>query len=262
MKVAAYQAPLASPSVEASLALLRDQVDRCESLGVEILCCPEGVLGGLADYTDHPFDNAIDVEGAAFQKTVQFLASDPVTTIVGFTEMDRSGRLFNAAAVLSRGAVVGVYRKCHPAIHRSVYHAGTEAPVFTVGSLTFGVIICLDSRFPEPAAAMASQGATAFFIPTNNGMPPAKGGAELPAEARAIDIARAIEYRMPVVRADVAGETSNLVSYGSSGIVGCDGRVLAVGRQLQADLLVAEIDAGPGARPQPDSSDQRWTSDL
>lgn len=255
MKVAAYQAPLLSPSVEASLALLRDQVDRCESLGVEILCCPEGVLGGLADYTDRPFESAIEVDGAAFQKTVQFLASDTVTTIVGFTEVDRSGRLFNAAAVLSRGVVVGVYRKRHPAINQSVYHAGTEAPVFTVGSLTFGVIICLDSRFPEPAAAMVSRGATAFFIPTNNGMPPAKGGAELVAEARAIDIARAMEYRMPMVRADVAGQAGDLVSYGSSGIVGHDGRVLAVGQQLQADLLVAEIDGGPSTRPPSDNSD-------
>lgn len=261
MKVAAYQAPLASPSVEASLALLRDQVDRCESLGVEILCCPEGILGGLADYTDRPFGSAIDVAGAAFQKMVLFLASDVVTTIVGFTEVDRSGRLFNAAAVLSHGVVVGVYRKHHPAINRSVYHAGTEAPVFTVGSLTFGVIICLDSRFPEPAAAMASRGATAFFIPTNNGMPAAKGGAELPAEARAIDIARAIEFRMPMVRADVAGQTTDLVSYGSSGIVGHDGRVLAEGRRLQADLLVAEIDVRPRTGPQPDNSDKRWTSD-
>src|SRR5205085_4306491 len=62
MKVAAYQAPLlASGSMEA-LALIRKQVEWCESAGVEILCCPEGILGGLADYSTRPRSIAIDVE--------------------------------------------------------------------------------------------------------------------------------------------------------------------------------------------------------
>lgn len=242
MKVAAYQAPLASSRIGEVLVLIRDQVDHCEALGVEILCCPEGVLGGLADYADRPAEIAIDVEGGGLHEMAESLASDLVTTILGFTEADRSGRLFNSAAVLSRGSVVGVYRKLHPAINRSVYHAGGEAPVFTVGPLTFGVVICRDSVFHEPTAVMVSRGAKALFIPTNNGMPPARGGAELVAEARGIDIARATEHGVPVVRADVAGRTPNLVSYGSSGIVDQTGRVLADARRLQSDLLVAEID--------------------
>lgn len=171
MKVAAYQAPLASRTMGATLALLRDQVSRCESVGVDILCCPEAVLGGLADYVDRPFERAIDVERGGLLETADLLASDRVTTIVGFTEAGPGGVLFNAAAVFFRGVVVGVYRKVHPAINQSVYHAGTEAPVFTVGPHTFGVVICRDSVFPEPTAAMVSRGAMAIFIPTNNGMP-------------------------------------------------------------------------------------------
>ena len=123
MKVAAYQASLESSRSEDRLALIREQVVRCEILGVEILCCPEGVLGGLADYVDRPAAIAIDFDGGGLDETVQVLASDSVTTILGFTEVDQSGRLFNAAAILSRGSVVGVYRKLHPAINRSVYHA-------------------------------------------------------------------------------------------------------------------------------------------
>lgn len=115
-------------------------------------------------------------------------------------------------------------------------------PVFTVGRLTFGVVICRDSIFPEPAAVMASRGAKVLFIPTNNGMPPANGGAELVMEARRHDIARAIEHGVPVVRADVAGRTATLLSQGSSGIVDRAGGVLAAGPQLSADLLVADID--------------------
>ena len=49
MKVAAYQAPLLPAGSMAALGLIRKRLDWCESEGVEILCCPEAVLGGLAD---------------------------------------------------------------------------------------------------------------------------------------------------------------------------------------------------------------------
>ena len=260
MKIAAYQAPLKSCGIDEALTLVRDQVGRCEALGVEILCCPEGMLGGLADYAERPADIAIDVEGGGLQPAARLLASDSVTTILGFTEVDRCGHLFNSAAILSRGAVVGVYRKRHPAINRSVYRAGSEMPVFTVGQLTFGVVICRDSSFPEPTAVMVSRGATALFVPTNNGMPSSKGGAELVAEARASDIATAITHGVCVVRADVAGRTSDLVSHGSSGIVARDGNIVGAARQLQADLVVAEIDVGRRSNP-PLQTDERRETD-
>jgi hypothetical protein len=34
--------------------------------------------------------------------------------------------------------------------------------------------LCNDSNYPEPARIMASKGATALFVPTNNGLPPEK----------------------------------------------------------------------------------------
>lgn len=245
MKVAAYQTPLAACRAMEALALIREQVDRCESIGVEILCCPEGVLGGLADYSDRPTSIAIGVDSGQLTEVLAPLASDTVTTILGFTEVDRAGHLYNSAAVFQRGAVVGVYRKLHPAIYRSIYEAGRAMPVFAVGALTFGIVICRDSTYPEPARVMASRGATALFVPTNNGMPPAKGGPELLAEARNGDIARAIESGVSVIRADVAGRTPGLVSYGSTGIVDQHGMVLGSAQPLQSDLVVADINVTP-----------------
>ena len=241
MKVAAYQAPLAPGSINQALARIRVQIDRCETLGVEILCCPEAVLGGLADYVDQPSEIAIDVSGDGMQRIATTLASHLVTTIVGFTEIDRDGRLFNAAAVLSRGSVAGIYRKLHPAINRSVYQAGQALPLFTAGSLTFGVVICLDSTFAEPISAMVARGARAIFIPTNNGMPPHKGGGELVAEAREIDIAHARKHGVPIIRADVAGRVGRLASHGSSSIVDGSGQVLAAAPPWNADLVMSNI---------------------
>jgi predicted amidohydrolase len=242
VKVAAYQTPLAAcRSVDGMIALIRAQIDRCESLGVEFLCCPESALGGLADYVGRPIDIAFDADGARLAETLAPLASETVTTIVGFTEVDRRGRLYNAAAVVHRGAIAGRYRKLHPAINRSVYTAGHETPVFTVGALTFGVVICRDSSFPEPARAMASRGAAALFVPTNNGLPPTKGGPEIVDMARRDDVARAVENSVAVIRADVAGRSEGLVAYGSSAIVGRDGAVLRSAPLLEPDLIVADV---------------------
>lgn len=242
MKVAAYQAPLLPAGSMEAIGLIRERVAWCEAEGVEILCCPEAVLGGLADYAPRPAEIAIDVESGRLDAVLAPLASETVTTIVGFTET-AGGRLHNAAAVFHRGAVAGVYRKLHPAIRRSVYQAGEGMPVFTIGGLTFGILICNDSNFPELARSMASRGAAALFIPTNNGLPPDRP--DVSADARKVDVALAMENGVSVIRADVAGRTADLVSYGSSGIVAPDGTVLQPARPLAEDLLVAEIDTVP-----------------
>ena len=118
-------------------------------------------------------------------------------------------------------------------------------PVFNIGGLTFGIVICLDSNYFEPARIMVSQGANALFVPTNNGLPPTKALPELVAEARSVDIARAIENSVYVIRADVAGRTEHLVSYGSSEIVDPDGRVLQSAQSLSSGLIVADIETVP-----------------
>jgi predicted amidohydrolase len=242
MKAAAYQAPLLRAGEMEAIGLIRQQVQRCESEKIAILCCPEALLGGLADYAPRPADFAIDAERGDLEITLRPLASATVTTIVGFTEI-AGNRLYNTAAVFQHGRVVGLYRKVHPAINRSVYEPGDQIPVFTVNGLTFGIVICNDSNFPELAETMAEKGATALFVPTNNGLPPARANGALAEEARKVDIVTATRNRMWVIRADVAGRTEALVSYGSSGIAAPDGRVVRPARQLSEELIVAEIGA-------------------
>lgn len=243
MRIAAFQSPLRPPgAVDAALAALRDQVLRCEALGIDLLCCPEGILGGLADYAPDPHAIAIDTPDLAAR--LEPLASNQVTTIAGLTERGERGRLYNSAVVLHRGSIVGVYRKQHPAINRSVYDAGTTAPVFTVGALTFGIVICRDSTFRDLARTMALGGAAVLFVPTNNGLPHDRAHAELVAAARADSVARAVENRMWVVRADVCGRTPALESRGSTAIVDGDGVILRATQPFESGLIVADLDDG------------------
>jgi predicted amidohydrolase len=241
MKVAAYQAPLLSAGSPEAIGLIREQVLRCESQGVSILCCPEAILGGLADYSENPSKFAVRADHGQLDEVLAPLASDIVTSIVGFTELGDDNQLYNSAAVFHRGRVSGVYRKLHPAIRRSVYSPGSAAPVFLLGEFRFGIVICYDSTFSEPAKAMASQGATALFVPTNNGVPNSMAHPELVREARASDVAMAVENRMWVIRADVVGSNGELVSHGGSGIVDPNGKVVREANARRADLLVADL---------------------
>jgi predicted amidohydrolase len=241
MKVAAYQAPLLPAGSAEAIEFIREQVSRCESEAISILCCPEAILGGLADYSENPLKFAIRTDDGELDEVLAPLASDTVTSIVGFTELADDNQLYNAAAVFHRGRVSGVYRKLHPAIRRSVYSPGLATPVFRVDELTFGIVICYDSTFSEPARAMAVQGATALFILTNNGLPNNRAYPELVQEARASDCARALESGVWMLRADVAGTNGELMSYGSSGIVDPDGKVVQKANLRTADLLVADV---------------------
>src|SRR4030095_7400189 len=105
LRVAAYQAPFLPSGSMRSLERIRRQINRCEHDGVEILCCPEAILGGLADYAADPYEIAIDVESGELDVVLAPLASERVTTILGFTELARSKTLYNSAAIFHRGVV-------------------------------------------------------------------------------------------------------------------------------------------------------------
>jgi 5-aminopentanamidase len=136
-----------------------------------------------------PAHISIDVKGGELDALLAPLASDQVTVIVGFTEAGDAGTLYNAAAVVHCGRVRGIYRKRHPAIRRSVYSAGDQSPIFTVGHVSFGIMICNDSNYPEIAADMVARGAKVLFVPSKISLPP--GRADVVALTRAVDIARA-----------------------------------------------------------------------
>src|SRR5262245_20907117 len=109
MRVAAYQAPLQATHSPDILGLIRRQIDWCESNDVQMLCCPEAVLGGLADYASQPIELALNVDSGELARVLEPLSSDSVTTIVGFTEIDKKRTLYNSAAVFHKGSILGVY---------------------------------------------------------------------------------------------------------------------------------------------------------
>jgi 5-aminopentanamidase len=224
-----------------ALGLIREQVALCESQGVSILCCPEAILGGLADLSDEPFRLGIRTANGELDWTLAPLRSPAVTTIIGFTELASDGNLYNSAAVLHCGEVVGVYRKHHPARRRSVYAAGSASIVFKVGALKFAIIICNDSNHVQPAKAMTEQGAAVLFVPSNNALPAEWASTAIVRETRAVDVNRAVENRAWVIRADVAGQYGQLAAHGTSAVINPTGQVVTEASGNYPELLVVDL---------------------
>lgn len=55
------QAPLIDASVAEIVDLIRARVGQCASEGVTILCCPEAILGGLAEHVGEPTKVALTI---------------------------------------------------------------------------------------------------------------------------------------------------------------------------------------------------------
>ncbi len=250
MRVAAYQAPYLTFGSFEAVGLIVKQVASCERQAVEVLCCPEAVLGGLAHESDgqSPEDVAIGVDNGEVHEVLRPLMDTAMTVIVGFTERDTGGDIFNSAAVVTSGELVGVYRKVFPG-YRTVVQAGVELPVFHHGLLGYGVMICNDIWYPEPARVLAARGAAVVFVPTNSGhlgSPAAADG--LRARGENLPVARAVENSTTVVVADIAGRQGERFALGSTRIVGPDGTVLAAAPPDRECLLIADVQVDPGPR--------------
>jgi predicted amidohydrolase len=84
---------------------------------------------------------------------------------------EKEGRaVFNTSVIISRGRVVGGYRKMQlfdafGFRESEFFNPGSEMLLFTIGEFTFGVITCYELRFPELMRKQVMSGARAVIVP-------------------------------------------------------------------------------------------------
>jgi 5-aminopentanamidase len=240
MRVAAYQAPYRPYPAPGGAELVLDFLDRARAEGVDLVCCPEALIGELANESDgdSPSTAALSVADGELDEAIAPLLGWGMTIVVGFTEKAVDGRLHNSAVVISDTAISGVYRKCYPG--RSTVIAGTELPIFHHHGVRFGVLICNDAHYIEPARILAARGAQLLVVAVHGGHRPAKEKAWR-ARGTNVLIARAVENGIPLVAADVAGWQGERVSHGTTAIIDAQGTIVAAARPLQEDFIIADV---------------------
>jgi predicted amidohydrolase len=253
LRVGACQTPEYLGDVDGALVSIEDFAGRAE---VDLLLFPECFLQGYLTTAAHVATYALDLDSlTAIRRRLR--AIDP-TLVVGFIER-RAGRYYNSAVVLSRGEIVGVYRKTHLlASEAAVFDPGDSYPVFTRHGVTFGVNICYDTQFPAAAAAVAAKGAGLLLVPAQN-MMRRESAVAWKDEHNRIRAHRVRETGMWLVSADVTGTRIagglNRVGLGPTSVMNPRAEVVAQVPLLATGFVVAQIEPGgdhhsPGSPPE------------
>jgi len=155
--------------------------------GAQMVITPEGVLEGYVvnevineeepvgkkKLTEAFIRLAEHIEGERIRYFRNLAKELDIYLLLGFLEVD-GGKLYNTAALLGpEGEVVGKYRKTHfwqgYEVNPPGYTAGNDYPVFDIGALKIGIMICFDRQLPEPARILGLGGADLIVCPAYGG---------------------------------------------------------------------------------------------
>ncbi|RLG56022.1 MAG: acyltransferase [Thermoproteota archaeon] len=177
-------------------------------------------------------------EGPSVREWLKAAEEQGATVIAGFAELADGGKVYNSAAVCMPDGQTAVYRKVHLFYREKLYFTPGDLgfPVFEVGKLKLGVIICYDWVFPEACRVLALRGAEVICHPANLILPYAQ---------RAM-LARSIENRVFTITANRIGVEDRgglrLEFTGMSQVVSPKMEVLASSPRDAEDVKIAEID--------------------
>lgn len=245
MKIGHCQLESLSGDFDANLDKVVKGMERAEREGVQIVCFPECFLTGYQDNEEMTRKHAFPVDSPRMRAVLERTRGFDPTLIVGFNEA-RGDDLYNTALVARRGALLGTYSKCFA--YMRFHKQGRTFPVFERDGLTFGIVICADGGYIEPARILALKGAKVIFSPHFNYI--AKEGLIRHFQmVRADHTARAVENRVYFLRGNnvVFGREKGFqnydgVGYGDSYIVDPFGEIVVRSRRHQEDFISADID--------------------
>jgi NAD+ synthase (glutamine-hydrolysing) len=186
-------------------------------------------------------------------------ASSGLAVVVGF--VDAREDIYDAAAVIYDGKMVGVYHKIYLPNYgvfdeNRYFRAGSECPVYVLYGVAIGVSICEDIWYEAgPAAAQANSGAEVIVNISASPYQFGKGDwRERMLATRASDNVAIFAYN------NLVGGQDELVFDGNSIVVDEKGRLVARGRQFEEDLIVADLDVESVFRTR--LHDPRWRKEM
>jgi predicted amidohydrolase len=230
---------------ETNLGKVVRGLEKADRDRVEIVCFPECCLTGYPDTEALARRDAFPVDSPQMLKVLERTARFEATAIIGFNER-RGPELYNTAAVIWKGHLLGAYSKC--SAYQSFHKQGREFPIFERNGMKFGVVICSDGGYIEPARILALKGAKVIFAPHYNYI----GAGYLLdhfQEVRSDHVARAVENRVYFLR----GNNVNLVKdpgitryegvgYGDSYVLDPRGEMMVRSRRGHEDFIFADVD--------------------
>ena len=254
LRVACLQGPATdypdgSPNPAADRARNLDNLDAlareaAEEGGARLLVLPEMWLTGYHIGADQAAELAEPADGPSAEVIAQIARAHNVAIAYGYPERDGDDVVHNAVQLIDReGRRAANYRKTHlfGDVDREAFAAGHDLVVQAeLDGVTVGFLICYDVEFPEAVRAHSLAGTQLLVVPTALMRP-------FEYVARQIVPARAIESQLFLAYVNRVGTERDFEYCGESCVVAPDGRMIAVGgdveQHLYADIRLEDLDA-------------------
>src|SRR5918911_1073416 len=134
MRIGHWQLESRCGDFEGNLAKVVSGLERADRDRVEVVCFPECFLTGYPDTEELARKGAFATDAPQMLKVLDRTARFQATCIVGFNER-RGKDLYNTAAVIQQGHLLGTYSKC--SAYQPFHKQGREFPVFERDGVKF-----------------------------------------------------------------------------------------------------------------------------
>ena len=224
---------------DGNLKKILEAISKARALGVDLITFPEVATCGYPPEDLLLKPQFIERNLRSLDRIIENSAG--LTIIVGF--VDAKSDIYNAAAVLHDGKLVGVYHKIYLPNYgvfdeNRYFQSGQECPVFIIDGIVVGVNICEDIWYEDgPATAQAHSGAEVLVNISASPYHLNKGSSrEEMLGTRASDNVAIVVYN------NLVGGQDELVFDGNSLVIDEKGQVIARGKQFNEDLVIVDLD--------------------
>ena len=215
-------------------------IGRAKQAGADIVAFPELAITGYPPEDLLLKNGFVQKNIACLQRIAE--AAKGITAVVGFVDLEED--IFNAAAVISDGRLIGVHHKVHLPNYgvfdeARYFQAGGVPKVYELGGTIFGVEVCEDSWYAEGPHRLQALVGDAQVIIVINSSPFHAGKWEFREEMLAT---RASDNSCFFVYGNLVGGQDELVFDGHSMVFGPDGRLICRGPAFEEALVLVDLD--------------------
>jgi len=248
IRIGTFQGPIVDNDLDCNLNKVKEVLNQTSEKGLDFLCFPEVYLSGYSDQAVR--ESSILMNDPRLLEFIRFSTPFDTVILVGMSERDGE-KIFNTQIVVYRGILLGKYRKTMLTDEdKLVFASDLEFPVFEAKGIKFGVVICADTSYVEPAMLLRWKGARLLFTPHYNEIPPegidTSDGKVTFWEHRTMVLnnqaALATLLKMVVVRSNVVIVREDHLGAGDAGIWDMNGEVVARGIPFTECIVTAEFD--------------------
>ena len=248
IRIGSFQGPIVDNDFECNLNKVKEVLNQTRGNSLDFLCFPEVYLSGYSEQAIR--ESSVLITDARLLEFIRFSTAFDTVILVGMSERE-GDKIFNTQIVVYRGKLLGKYHKTMLTDEdKLVFASDLEFPVFEAKGIKFGVVICADTSYVEPALLLRWKGARLLFTPHYNDIPPegidTSDGKVTFWKHRSMVLnnqaALATLLKMVVVRSNVVIVREDHLGAGDANIWDMNGEIVARGTPFTECIVTAEFE--------------------